>query len=156
VVVVLNCADDKIPDELEALVRAGVEAGAALAGTVQTENIGFEKIICNVIANPNIRYAVLTGPESDGHSTSEAFKALINNGVDDQKRIIGTGAPHPLLFNIPMDYIQRFRDQITLLTCNSAEVLNSSARLSGRATRRNRWSSGVRRSTTSAPIPSHP
>ena len=115
VVVVLNCADDKIPAELEELVRAGVEAGAALAGTVQTENIGFEKIICNVIANPNIRYAILTGPESDGHLTGEAFRALINNGVDDKKRIIGTAAPHPLLFNIPIDYIQRFRNQITLI-----------------------------------------
>lgn len=50
VVVVLNCAEDKIPVELEEFVRAGVEAGAVLSGTVQPEAIGFEKIICNVIA----------------------------------------------------------------------------------------------------------
>jgi len=72
VVVVLNHAEDKIPREIERLVRVGVEAGAALSGTVQTENIGFEKIICNVIANPNIRWAVLTGPESEGHLSGEA------------------------------------------------------------------------------------
>ncbi len=115
VVVVLNCADDKIPAELEKLVRTGVESGAALSGTVQTENIGFEKIICNVIANPNIRYAILTGPESEGHLTGEAFKALIANGVDEKKRIIGTDAPHPLLYNIPLEYIERFRKQITVI-----------------------------------------
>lgn len=105
VVVILSREEEKIPAEIEKLVRVGVESGAALSGTVQTENIGFEKIICNVIANPNIRYAVLTGPESEGHLTGEAFKALLNNGVDERKRIIGTDAPHPLLYNLPVDYI---------------------------------------------------
>jgi tetrahydromethanopterin S-methyltransferase subunit A len=115
VVVVLNHAEDKIPPDIEKLVRVGLEAGAALSGTVQTENVGFEKIICNVIANPNIRWAVLTGPESEGHLTGEAFKALLANGVDEKKRIIGTDAPHPLLFNLPMEFIERFRAQVTLI-----------------------------------------
>jgi len=82
---------------------------------VQTENVGFEKIICNVIANPNIRWAVLTGPESEGHLTGEAFKALLANGIDEKKRIIGTSAPHPLLFNLPMQFIERFRSQVSLI-----------------------------------------
>ena len=115
VVVILNDPEDKIPPEIERLVRVGVEAGAALSGTVQTENIGFEKIICNVIANPNIRWAVLTGPESEGHLTGEAFKALRANGVDEKKRIVGTDAPHPLLFNLPMEFIERFRAQVSLI-----------------------------------------
>lgn len=115
VVVVLNHAEDRIPRDIEQLVRVGLEAGAALSGTVQTENVGFEKIICNVIANPNIRWAVLTGPESEGHLTGEAFKALLANGVDDKKRILGTGAPHPLLFNLPMEFIERFRAQVSLV-----------------------------------------
>ncbi len=115
VIVVLNRADDQIPPEIEALVRAGAEAGAALSGTVQTENIGFEKIICNVVANPNIRYAVLTGPESEGHLTGDAFKALLSSGADEKKRIIGTDAPHPLLFNVPIEFVERFRAQITLV-----------------------------------------
>jgi len=66
VIVVLNHPEDKVPAGIEELVRVGVESGAALSGTVQTENIGFEKIICNIVANPNIRYAILTGPESRG------------------------------------------------------------------------------------------
>jgi tetrahydromethanopterin S-methyltransferase subunit A len=115
VVVVLNRPEDEIPPEIEELVRAGLESGAALSGTVQTENIGFEKIICNIVANPNIRWAILTGPESSGHLTGEAFKALLSNGVDEKKRIIGTEAPHPLLYNIPMEFIERFRSQVSLL-----------------------------------------
>jgi len=115
VAVVLNCDADKIPHELEKLVRAGIESGAALAGTVQTENIGFEKIVCNIVANPNIRYLVLGGPESEGHLTGEAMKALIRNGVDEKKRIIATSAPHPFLFNLPMEMIDRFRKQLSLI-----------------------------------------
>jgi tetrahydromethanopterin S-methyltransferase subunit A len=115
VVIVLSRPDDNIPAEIEELVRSGLESGAALSGTVQTENIGFEKIICNVVANPNIRYAVLSGPESPGHLTGEAFKALLKNGVDEKKRIIGTRAPHPLLYNLPLGFIERFRSQLSLV-----------------------------------------
>lgn len=115
VAIILNCDADKIPPELEKLVRTGVESGAALSGTVQTENIGFEKIICNITANPNIRYLVIGGPESEGHSTGEAMKALLINGVDEKKRIIGTSAPHPFLFNLSMEMIDRFRKQISAI-----------------------------------------
>ena len=115
VAIVLNREEENIPPEIERLVRVGVESGSALSGTVQTENIGFEKIICNVVANPNIRYIVLSGPESPGHLTGDALKALMQNGVDDKKQIIGTDAPHPLLYNIPMEFIDRFRDQVRLI-----------------------------------------
>jgi tetrahydromethanopterin S-methyltransferase subunit A len=115
VVIILNREQDKIPPEIEELVRVGVEAGAALSGTVQTENIGFEKIICNIVANPNIRFAILSGPESEGHLTGEAFKAFLKNGVDEKKRIIGTNAPHPLLYNLPLEFIERFRQQVSLI-----------------------------------------
>jgi tetrahydromethanopterin S-methyltransferase subunit A len=115
VAIILNCDADKIPPDLEMLVRVGLEAGAALSGTVQTENIGFEKIICNIVANPNIRYIILGGPESEGHLTGQALKALIENGVDQKKRIIGTKSPHPVLFNLPIEFIERFRSQINLI-----------------------------------------
>ena len=115
VAIILNCDDDKIPPELEKLIRAGIETGAALSGSVQTENIGFEKIVCNIVANPNIRYLILGGPESEGHLTGEAMKALIDQGVDEKKRIIGTDAPHPFLFNLSFEMIERFRQQLTLI-----------------------------------------
>lgn len=115
VAIILNNDADKVPPEVEKLVRAGVESGAALSGTVQTENIGFEKIVCNIVANTNIRYLVLGGPESEGHLTGAALKALFSNGVDEKKRIIGTDAPHPFLFNLPMEFIERFRKQVALI-----------------------------------------
>ena len=115
VAIILNCEADKIPREIEALVRAGLESGAALSGTVQTPNIGLEKMVCNVVANPNIRYLVLGGPESAGHSTGEALKALLSNGVDAKKRILGTKADHAVLYNTSAEMIERFRKQLTLI-----------------------------------------
>ncbi len=115
VAIILNCDADKIPVDLEHLVRTGIESGAALSGTVQTENIGFEKMICNIVANPNIRYLILGGPESEGHNTGEAMKAFVDNGVDERKRIIGVKAPHPVLFNLPNEFIERFRNQLELI-----------------------------------------
>ena len=115
VAIILTTDEDKIPPELERLVRVGIEAGAALSGTVQTENIGFEKITCNIVANPNIRYLILGGPESGGHLTGEALKALMRHGVDEKMRIVGTDAPHPFLFNLPLKMIERFRKQLLLI-----------------------------------------
>ncbi len=115
VCVLLHTFYDQIPDWMQALVRVGVESGAALAGFLQTENIGIEKIICNVVANPNIRYLIVCGVESMGHQPGQALQALVDNGVDDKWRIIGAAAPTPYLYNIPLDAIERFRKQIKLV-----------------------------------------
>ena len=78
------------PPEIEKLVRVAVETGAALAGTLQTENIGIEKIVCNVVGNPNIRYLVLCGEEVHGHNSGTAVKALLANGINEKRTIIGS------------------------------------------------------------------
>jgi tetrahydromethanopterin S-methyltransferase subunit A len=115
VAVILIYDQEKIPSDIENLVRVGLESGAALAGTIQTENIGIEKLICNVVANPNIRYLVIFGPESPGHQTGDALLMLVKNGVDEYKRIIGAQAQTPYLFNLPIEYIARFRQQVRLI-----------------------------------------
>lgn len=126
VVVILRWRREETPSDIENLVRVGVESGASLAGTLQTENIGIEKIICNIVSNPNIRYLIVCGPESPGHLVGETLLALAKNGLDDQKRIIGTEAPTPYLFNIQPEFVQRFRDQISLVNLvneGSPEIL---------------------------------
>ena len=117
VVIILNTDEDKIPPELERLVRTGIESGAAISGTVQTANIGIEKIVCNIVANPNIRYLVLGGPETEGHRTGDAIKALFKNGVDNKNQIAGTDALTASLYNISKEMIDRFRDQVTMVDC---------------------------------------
>lgn len=104
-----------IPKDVERLVRVAIETGAALAGTLQTENIGIEKIVCNIVANPNIRYLVLCGIEVQGHNSGDALKALLENGINEKRTIIGSKAQTPYLFNIPTEAIERFRKQLTLV-----------------------------------------
>ncbi|MFB0525499.1 MAG: tetrahydromethanopterin S-methyltransferase subunit A [Phycisphaerae bacterium] len=115
VAVILRWMREETPPVIEKLVRVAVESGAALAGTLQTENIGVEKIVCNVVSNPNIRYLIICGPESPGHLVGNAILALVKNGLDDHKHIIGTEAPTPYLFNIPPEFVDRFRDQLTVI-----------------------------------------
>jgi tetrahydromethanopterin S-methyltransferase subunit A len=112
VCVILDDFDFKIPPDLQELVMAGTDAGAALAGMLQTENVGMEKMLCNIVANPNIRYIVLCGRESSGHLPGQSLLALKQNGVDERKQIIGSSAPTPYLHNIPLEVIERFNKQI--------------------------------------------
>jgi len=126
VVVILRWRREETPADIEKLVRVAIESGAALAGTLQTENIGIEKIICNIVSNPNIRYLVVCGPESPGHLVGKSLLALAKNGRDEKKRIIGTEAPTPFLFNVQPEFVERFRKQITLIDLvdeGSPEVL---------------------------------
>lgn len=115
VAVILIYDQEKIPPDIENLVRVGLEGGAALSGTIQTENIGIEKLICNIVANPNIRYLVIFGPESPGHQTGDALLRLVDNGVDEHRRIIDAQARTPYLFNLPVEYIARFRQQVRII-----------------------------------------
>jgi tetrahydromethanopterin S-methyltransferase subunit A len=106
---------ESIPEEIKNLVRVAIETGAAFAGTLQTENIGIEKIIANIASNPNIRYLILCGKEVQGHNSGNALRALIENGIDEKRTIIGSKAVTPYLFNIPLEAIEIFRNQVTLI-----------------------------------------
>jgi tetrahydromethanopterin S-methyltransferase subunit A len=126
VAVILQWSRGRMPPDVEKLVNAALESGAALAGTIRTENIGLEKVIGNIVANPNIRYLAVCGPESPDHLVGDALLALSRNGIDARKRIIGAQAPAPFLFNIPEEFLVRFRRQITVIDLvneNSPEVL---------------------------------
>ena len=115
VVVILRWMREETPPDIERLVRTAVESGAALSGTLQTENIGLDKVICNIVSNLNIRYLIVCGPESPGHLVGDAILALAKNGLDDRKRIIGAEAPTPYLFNMPPEFVERFRKQVRVI-----------------------------------------
>lgn len=91
-------------------------AGAAISGPCKTENLGIEKVIANVISNPNIRFLVLCGAEVQGHITGQSLVALHENGVDFEKgRIIGATGAIPFVENIPEEGITRFQQQIEVI-----------------------------------------
>ena len=113
------------------LMRDAVDAGAAIAGSMVTANHGLERVVANVVANPNLRWLVLFGRESMGHRSGEALLKLVENGVDENMKIIGTSGMTPFLKNIPLELIERFRKQVTvvnLLGYNDEKLLRAVVR----------------------------
>ena len=52
------------------------DKGAAICGSCKTENLGLEKVIANIISNPNIRFISACGTEVKGHLAGQTMKAL--------------------------------------------------------------------------------
>jgi tetrahydromethanopterin S-methyltransferase subunit A len=87
--------------------------GVAIQGPDKTENIGAEKIMANVISNPNIRFMIMAGAEVPGHLSGETMMALHKNGIDPAThKIIGTKGAIPFIENLPEAAVARWRDQI--------------------------------------------
>jgi len=91
------------------------EGRLAIAGKVRTENLGLERIVVNVISNPNIRYLVVCGDEIKGHKSGDALISLWKNGVDENKRIIGAEGALPVIQNLPKKFVQRFKEQVEIV-----------------------------------------
>jgi len=87
----------------------------AIAGKCVTENLGVEKIIKNTVSNPKIRYIIFSGKESQGHFVGQSVKSLKDNGIDEEKRIIGAKGGMPILKNLHPEEIERFRKQIEVI-----------------------------------------
>ena len=99
-----------------------VDAGAAIAGPCKTENLGIEKMLANLISNPNRRFLILTGSEVQGHITGQSIEALHANGVDPEKRkIIDATGAIPFIENIPDEGIERFQQQMEIVSIIDVE-----------------------------------
>jgi tetrahydromethanopterin S-methyltransferase subunit A len=109
---ICTLADTDFPNELKA---AGFLEHVAIIGTLATENLGIERVIRNLSANPNIGYLILCGKDSRGHQAGQAILSLKGNGVDRDNRIIGVAGPRPILKNISADEIDAFRKHITVI-----------------------------------------
>ena len=89
----------------------------AICGTCFTENFGIEKIITNVLANPNINCLVVCGQES-AHLAGQSLIALAENGVSTMagsRKIAGSNSPLPYLNEIPMTAISRFLREVKVI-----------------------------------------
>jgi tetrahydromethanopterin S-methyltransferase subunit A len=87
----------------------------AIWGQHKTENLGIEKIVANIVSNPNIRYLIVCGDEVRGHKSGQSLKALHANGIDGNGRIIGANGAVPYIENISVDSIDRFMMQVELI-----------------------------------------
>ena len=106
----------------------------AIVGTLHTENLGIERLISNVVANPHIRFVVVCGSDSRqaiGHLPGQSLVALAQNGVDDRQRIIGAKGKRPVLRNLSIAAIEHFRstrEVIDLIGVTDLEAILATVR----------------------------
>ena len=93
------------------LIAAG-EPAVAIAGRCDTENIGVEKVVLNLLANPRIRWLVICGTEAKGHRAGDAFLQLKERGVDADMRVLESASWRPILRNLTLLDVAQFRQQI--------------------------------------------
>ena len=98
--------------DLAGEVAQDAPEGTCIVGKVETENIGIEKIIKNILSNPSIRYLVCAGNEPPKHLTGATMVALFQNGVDSDNGIIGSPGMRPVLQNTTPEEIELFRKRI--------------------------------------------
>jgi len=73
--------------------------GLCITGKVETENIGIEKILKNLISNPAVKFLLCVGKEPPKHLTGATFQALFEKGMDEQSNIPGSPGMRPCLPN---------------------------------------------------------
>jgi tetrahydromethanopterin S-methyltransferase subunit A len=91
------------------------EDKVAIWGEIRTENIGVEKVVANVISNPNIRRLVVWGEDVRGHRSGDALIALNENGIDAANRVLGSSGALPYIENIDAEAVQRYSEQIEVI-----------------------------------------
>lgn len=109
----------------EKIARRGPN-GLAIAGKTETENIGLDKVIKNVVASSTIRYLIVAGKESEGHLTGQTLLSLAENGIDDKGRVIGSRGKRPILRNVSPVEVEAFRQQVQIvdmLGCDSPDEI---------------------------------
>jgi len=92
--------------------------GLSIVGTLHTENLGIERVIKNTLANPNIRFLLLCGEDTQkaiGHLPGQSFMSLFRNGLDQRGRIIDAKGKRPLLKNVTCEEVQAFLQQVELV-----------------------------------------
>ncbi len=98
--------------ELASAVADSPPPGLCITGKVETENIGIEKIIKNVLSNSAIRILLCVGAEPPKHLTGATLEALFKNGIDEQRRIPGSPGMRPQLPNTSAEEVAAFRAQV--------------------------------------------
>lgn len=116
--------------ELFQTIATARHSDISVVGSLNTENLGIERVIKNVVANPHIRFLLLCGDDSEqriGHLPGQSFASLFANGIDPNNRIVGAQGKRPVLKNIAPALVEQFRNQVELISMigcvESAEVL---------------------------------
>ena len=114
--------------DLAEQIAASHPAPVAIVGTMHTENLGIERVIQNTLSNPNVRFLLLCGEDTEqaiGHLPGQSLAMLFKNGIDERGRIIGAKGKRPVLRNVSKEQLYAFREQVTLFTLIGEQRVDS-------------------------------
>ncbi|MEN9225372.1 MAG: DUF4346 domain-containing protein [Thermostichus sp. HHBFW_bins_43] len=97
-----------------------------IVGKTETENIGIDKVVKNIVSNPTIRFLLVTGKDSEGHYSGKTLLALAENGVDERMKVIGSPGKRPVLKNVTFEEVEAFRQQVQvvdLIGCEDTAII---------------------------------
>ena len=121
-VVVSTLGNIELADKMSELKPKGL----SIVGKTETENIGIEKIIKNVLAVPSIKYLILCGKDSKGHYSGDTLLSLAKNGVSSGMRVINSKGKKPVLSNTTKEEVTAFRNQIeniNMIECKDISII---------------------------------
>ncbi len=105
-------------ETLAASMAAQRSPEVSIVGNMYTENLGIERLIQNIIANPNIRFLILCGTDSRqtiGHLPGQSLFALTQSGVVESGRIMEAKGKRPILRNISREMVEHFRRTVEIV-----------------------------------------
>ena len=105
-------------EELSKEIALAARTEVAIVGTLQTENLGIERLILNLLANPYIRFLLICGADSQqtiGHLPGQSLVSLASFGIDSHSRIIGARGKRPIVKNISKGALEHFIRTVEVL-----------------------------------------
>ncbi|VAX14574.1 Tetrahydromethanopterin S-methyltransferase subunit A homolog [hydrothermal vent metagenome] len=105
-------------DDLITQLSSDPVKGLAVVGSLHTENLGIEHLIRNLLSNPNIRFLLICGEDTQraiGHLPGQSLASLLRYGINEKGRIIEAKGKRPFIKNLDPRYIDSFRQQVQLI-----------------------------------------
>jgi tetrahydromethanopterin S-methyltransferase subunit A len=93
-------------------------SGLSIVGSLHTENLGIEHLMRNLLANPNIRFLILCGEDTQraiGHLPGQSLASLLRYGVNEKRRIVDAKGKRPFIKNLDTSHIEALQQQVQLI-----------------------------------------
>jgi tetrahydromethanopterin S-methyltransferase subunit A len=125
--------------------QIGRREEVAIVGRLYTLNLGLEKLVWNVVANPAIRFLLLCGEDTASH-LSQGIIQLHTQGFDTDHRIPDVQGYQPFVHNLTAAEVAAFQQHVELVPLigetNVETILATARQLESRTP--GPWGAGVR------------
>ncbi|MDH3617370.1 MAG: tetrahydromethanopterin S-methyltransferase subunit A [Nitrosopumilus sp.] len=101
-------------DLLKKISNSDLLLRISIVGRLLSENKGIDAIIHHVNQNKKIKTIIVCGKEVWGHKAGHSLIELYKNGIDNDKKIIGSNSPDPYL-TVSSLQVNYFRKEINLI-----------------------------------------